>query len=144
MKSPPASTPADPFAAPADAVTPAAESAATADPFAAVTTALQPSGLSSQDWAIGLGVMAVTGVVWFFVRGAVQAMLAKNRAAPDAAVGASWALFAALMSLTATVVFGLLGNFFRALTFLIPSLSLSLVLLLIAAFMIKGALGRRR
>lgn len=144
----------DPFATPPPAATPATPPATTpsADPFSSPTgtdvfstaPAAEPAGLSSQDWAIGLGVVLVAAAVFFLIRGAVQTQLAKQHAAPDAAIGASWTLFAFLTVVTAFVVFGLLGDLWSATLFLVSALVLGVVLLLLTVFMFMSALGRRR
>jgi hypothetical protein len=100
--------------------------------------------MSGQDWAIALGVLIAAAVLWYFVRGAVQSALAKQHAAPDAAIGAGWTLFAFLMAVTATVVFGVVGGLWSVPMFLWPALGLSLVLLVLALVMVTNALKRRR
>ena len=142
-------TGADPFAtspaptAPSAASGPAADPFAAGDPFAAAP-AIAAAGMSGQDWAIALGVLAAAAVLWFFVRGAVQGALAKQHAAPDAAIGAGWTLFALLMVVTATIVFGVIGDLWSVQLFLWPALGLSLLLLVLTGVMFTTALGRRR
>ena len=142
-------TAADPFATspapttPPPAGAPAADPFAAGDPFAAAP-ALAPAGMSGQDWAIALGVLAAAAVLWFFVRGAVQNALAKQHAAPDAAIGAGWTLFALLIVVTATLVFGVIGDLWSVQLFLWPALGLSLLLLILTLVMMNTALKRRR
>ncbi len=147
--------PDDPFAAPTDpaAAAPAATTPATtpapdpfggADPFAQAAGAITPAGLSSQDWVIALGVVAAAAVLWYFVRRYVETMLARQHVAPDAAAGASWMLFGFLVVLTATVVFGIVGNLWSVTLFLWPALGLCLILLVLTLVMYTSAMNRRR
>lgn len=138
----------DPFAttpnAPTPTAPPPAAPATTSSPFDVPPIVADPAGLSGQDWAIALVIMVLAGVVWFFVRGAVQSSLARNHVAPDAAIGVSWSLFAFLMALTATAVFGLIGNLWVLPFFLFPAAGLTVVLLVLTVIMTLSALRRRR
>ena len=106
--------------------------------------AFDPHGLSSRDWAIGVGVMVVLSVVFFLVRGFVTSMLVDRRAAPDAARGAGWALFLFLFTTAACLVFGLLGDYWGKFLFAAPSGALILATGLLALVMNLRAGSVRR
>jgi len=133
--------PAAPAASP-----PEGTSSATAPPdMSPLTQAIAPpSGLSGQDWAIAGGVLLLAAVIFFFVKNTVTNSLVKSRAAPDAAQGAGWALFAFLLALTAAAVIGLLGDFWSRLVFLAPGGLLVLATGVLALVMISKASATRR
>ena len=106
--------------------------------------AFDPHGLSSRDWAIGVGVMVVLSVVFFLVRGFVTSMLVDRRAAPDAARGAGWALFLFLFTTAACLVFGLLGDYWGKFLFAAPAGALILATGLLALVMNLRAGSVRR
>ena len=106
--------------------------------------AFDPHGLSSRDWAIGVGVMVVLSVVFFLVRGFVTSMLVDRRAAPDAARGAGWALFLFLFTTAACLVFGLLGDYWSKFLFAAPAGALILATGLLALVMNLRAGSVRR
>ena len=114
------------------------------------TTALPPQvgferhGLSSRDWAIGVGLLLVCAVVFFLIRGFVTSMLVDRRAAPDAARGAGWAVFVFLLCTAAAVVFGLLGDYWGKFLFALPALVLMAVTGLLALVMTLRAGAARR
>lgn len=101
-------------------------------------------GLSSRDWAIGVGVMVVLSVVFFLIRGFVTSMLVDRRAAPDAARGAGWALFLFLFTTAACLVFGLLGDYWGKFLFVLPAGALILATGLLALVMNLRAGSVRR
>lgn len=114
------------------------------------TTSLPPQvgferhGLSSRDWAIGMGLVAVCAVVFFLIRGFVTSMLVDKRAAPDAARGAGWAVFVFLLCTAAAVVFGLLGDYWGKFLFALPAVVLMAVTGLLALVMTLRAGSARR
>ena len=101
-------------------------------------------GLSSRDWAIGVGLLLVCAVVFFLIRGFVTSMLVDRRAAPDAARGAGWAVFVFLLCTAAAVVFGLLGDYWGKFLFALPALVLMAVTGLLALVMTLRAGAARR
>ena len=121
----------------------------TANDTLANTTTAPPAGfdqhgLSSRDWAIGVGVMVVLSVVFFLLRGFVTSMLVDRRAAPDAARGAGWALFLFLFTTAACLVFGLLGDYWGKFLFAAPAGALILATGLLALVMNLRAGSVRR
>ena len=97
------------------------------------------TGLSSTGTVIGVAILLVLAVAIFFVRGAVRSHLIASRASPSAAGSAGWALFAFLMSLSVLIVFGLLGNLWAALAFVLPLLLLLVVTLALFVLLYRAA-----
>ena len=97
------------------------------------------TGLSSTGMVIGVAILLVLAVAIFFVRGAVRSHLIASRASPSAAGSAGWALFAFLMSLSVLIVFGLLGNLWAALAFVLPLLLLLVVTLALFVLLYRAA-----
>ncbi len=113
---PPQPSPAAP-AAPAPPTTTTPATAAAAPPFR------EPAligGLTQNGAVIGAALMLGLLVLIFVMRGAVRSHLIANRASLASANGASWALFTFLFVAAFTVVFGLLGQFWTVLSFIIP------------------------
>lgn len=101
-------------------------------------------GATTTEIALGIGVLVVLAVVFLFVRGSVRAHLIGRRAALDAANGAAWALFSALM-LTATVlVTAALGDLWQYGLGLGAALALCAVLFAVSAVLFVRAPQRRR
>ena len=78
-------------------------------------------------------------VVIFLLRGAVRSHLIANRSSLSRANGASWALFAFLLAAAFTVVFGLLGQFWTVLSFIIPLGLVCLVTLVLFIVLYQSA-----
>ena len=97
------------------------------------------AGLSSTGTVIGVAILLVLAVAIFFVRGAVRSHLIAGRASPSAAGSAGWALFALLLSLSVLIVFGLLGNLWDALAFVLPLLLLVVVTLVLFVLLYRAA-----
>ena len=106
--------------------------------------AYEPHGLTSRDWAIGVGLLLVCSAVFFLIRGFTTSMLVDRRAAPDAARGAGWAVFTFLFCTAAATVFGLLGDYWGKFLFVLPSLVLMFVTGLLALVMVLRAGSARR
>lgn len=101
-------------------------------------------GATTTEIALGLGLLAGLAVVFLFVRGSVRAHLVGRRAALDAANGAAWMLFCALM-LTATVlVTAALGDLWQHWIGLAAALALCAVLFAVFAVLFVRAPQRRR
>ncbi len=102
------------------------------------------AGMSSNDIVIGIAIVAVLAVVFFFVRGGVRRHLISERASLSAASAAGWSMFAFLLSLAIMVVFGLVGNILRLATFVVPMALLVLATLILTIVTYRGATRRRR
>ena len=76
--------------------------------------------LTQNGAIIGVAIVLGLAVVFFFLRGAVRSHLIANRSSLSRANSAAWALFAFLLAIAVTVVFGLLGQFWTVLSFIIP------------------------
>jgi hypothetical protein len=97
------------------------------------------AGLSSTGTVIGVAILLVLAVAIFFIRGAVRSHLIAGRASPSAAGSAGWALFAFLLSLSVLIVFGLIGNLWVELAFVVPLLVLVLVTLVLFVLLYRAA-----
>ena len=125
---------------PSTAPTPAA-------PVAPAATSVPPplrepvviGGLTQNGAIIGAAVMLGLVVVFFFLKGAVRSHLIANKASLASANGASWALFAFLFVAAFTVVFGLIGQFWAALSFIVPLGVLSLITLVLFVVLFNSA-----
>lgn len=105
---------------------------------------LPTTTLSSENAIIGVAIVLACGVAFFFVRGGVRSHLIARRASPSAAGSVGWSLFAFLLVMTITIVFGLLGNLWQVLPFLIPMGVLILVTLIVFGTLYKSATRSRR
>ena len=83
--------------------------------------------------------MVGLAIVFLFLRGAVRNQLISNKAPLSAAGGAGWALFAFLVSVSFTVVFGFLGQFWTILPIIAPLVALCLVTLILFAILYNSA-----
>ncbi len=97
------------------------------------------AGLSATGEVIGVAILLLLAVAIFFVRGAVRSHLIAHRASPSAAGSAGWALFAFLLSLSVLIVFGLLGDLWDALAFVLPLLLLVVVTLILFVLLYRSA-----
>jgi len=88
---------------------------------------------------IGAALMLGLLVLIFVMRGAVRSHLIANRASLASANGASWALFTFLFVAAFTVVFGLLGQFWTVLSFIIPMGVLCLLTLILFVVLFNSA-----
>ena len=102
------------------------------------------TGLSSGNTVIGVAIVLALALLFFFVRGGLRSHLIAHRASPSAAGSAGWALFAFLLALSVTVVFGVLGSLWQVLTFLVPMGALVTVTLIIFALLYSSAARGRR
>lgn len=105
---------------------------------------LPTASLTSQNAVIGIAIVLVCALAFFFVRGGLRSHLIARRASPSAAGSAGWSLFAFLLALTVTIVFGLLGDVWQALPFLLPMSALILVTLIVFAMLYSAASRGRR
>ncbi len=78
-------------------------------------------------------------IVFLLLRGAVRSHLITRRASLSAANGASWALFTFLFVGAFTVVFGLIGQFWTVLPFIVPLGTLSLITLVLFLILFNSA-----
>ncbi|SDA32476.1 hypothetical protein SAMN02799622_05243 [Methylobacterium sp. UNC378MF] len=93
---------------------------------------------------LGSVALMVLAVIFLFVRQGVRVSLVNRRATLDAAAGASWTLFAALM-VTATVLIGAtVGRFWQAWAGLTVAFALCAILFAAALALILRAPDRRR
>ncbi len=131
---PPADTPPQPPA-------PVAPTPGAIQPGTPISAAGLPgdTGLSSTGEVIGVAILLLLAVAIFFVRGAVRSHLIAQRASPSAAGSAGWALFAFLLSLSVLIVFGLLGDLWGALAFVLPLLLLVVVTLVLFVLLYRSA-----
>ncbi len=125
-----------PSAAPPPA--PAAPAVTTTAPVAVREPELVGS-LTQNGAIIGVALMVVAAIVIFLLRGVVRSHLIANRSSLSGANGASWALFTFLFSIAFTVVFGLLGQFWTVLSFIIPLGVLCLVTLILFVVLYNSA-----
>jgi hypothetical protein len=112
---------------------------AAANPFAGLErTATTP------DILLGAASLALLAIVFLFVRQGVRVHLINRRATLDAADGASWMLFSALM-LTATVLVGAtIGRLWQAWAGLTAAFTLCVILFAAALALFLRAPDRRR
>ena len=102
-----------------------------------------PRTASSNDMVIAGAILAILAIVFFFVRGGVRRHLIAERASLSSASSAGWAVFAFLLSVSATVVFGQFGNLWTMLAFIVP-MGLLIVVTLILSVILYGAAARGR
>ena len=128
-------------AQPAPRPAPAAPTPGVIQPGTPISAAGLPgeAGLSSTGTVIGVAILLLLAVAIFFVRGAVRSHLIAQRASPSAAGSAGWALFAFLLSLAVLIVFGLLGDLWNALAFVLPLLLLVVVTLVLFVLLYRSA-----
>ena len=122
--------------------TPAAPAAPAVTATTAPAAVREPElvgGLTQNGAIIGVAVMVAAAIVIFLVRGAVRSHLIANRSSLSGANGAAWALFAFLFSVAFTVVFGLLGQFWTVLSFIIPLGVVCLVTLVLFVMLYNSA-----
>ncbi len=119
----------------------AAQPAATQQPLPAADGT---GGLAPNDMVIGLAAVLALAVMFLFVRGGLRSHLIAQRASPSAAGNAGWSLWAFLTVLSATVVFGFLGDLWQVLTFLIPMGVLVVVTLVVFGMLYSSAARGRR
>ena len=94
--------------------------------------------------ALGAGALVVLAILFLFVRQGVRTHLVNRRAALDAAAGASWMLFAALMLTAAILVTVTVGRLWQAWAGLAAGFALCLILFCAALVLILRAPERRR
>jgi hypothetical protein len=95
--------------------------------------------LTQNGAIIGVAITLGLTVVIFLLRGAVRSHLIANRSSLSQANSAAWALFAFLLAITFTVVFGLLGQFWTVLSFIIPLGLVCLVTLVLFIVLYQSA-----
>ncbi len=101
-------------------------------------------GLSSNNTIIGVAVVLALALLFFFLRGGLRSHLIAHRASPSAAGSAGWSLFAFLLVVSITVVFGILGNLWQVLAFLIPMGVLVVVTLAVFGMLYRSAARGRQ
>ncbi len=139
IKPPADAAPAQP--APSQLPAPVAPTPGTVQPGTPISAAGLPGevGLSPTGEVIGVAILLLLAVAIFFVRGAVRSHLIAHRASPSAAGSAGWALFAFLLSLSVLIVFGLLGDLWDVLAFVLPLLLLVVVTLILFVLLYRSA-----
>ena len=127
--------------APSQLPAPVAPTPGTVQPGTPISAAGLPgeAGLSPPGEVIGVAILLLLAVAIFFVRGAVRSHLIAHRASPSAAGSAGWALFAFLLSLSVLIVFGLLGDLWDVLAFVLPLLLLVAVTLILFVLRSRSA-----
>ncbi len=129
--------PQDTSPPPATAVAPPAAATTTTAPTA--DTPEFGGNLTQNGAIIGVAITLGLTVVIFLLRGAVRSHLIANRSSLSQANNAAWALFAFLLAITFTVVFGLLGQFWTVLSFIIPLGLVCLVTLVLFIVLYQSA-----
>ncbi|SFL88286.1 hypothetical protein [Methylobacterium pseudosasicola] len=119
--------------------TPPAQSTTAANPFSTLER-----GPTTTELALGAAALVVLAVLFLFVRQGVRAHLINRRATLDAADGASWMLFSALMLTAAILVSATVGRLWQAWAGLAAGFALCLVLFGAALALFLRAPDRRR
>ncbi|MCJ2124312.1 hypothetical protein [Methylobacterium sp. J-077] len=119
--------------------TPPAQSTTGANPFSTLER-----GPTTTELALGAAALVVLAVLFLFVRQGVRAHLINRRATLDAADGASWMLFSALMLTAAILVSATIGRLWQAWAGLAAGFALCLVLFGAALVLFLRAPDRRR
>jgi hypothetical protein len=119
--------------------TPPAQSTTGASPFSTLER-----GPTTTEFALGAAALAVLALLFLFVRQGVRAHLINRRATLDAADGASWMLFSALMLTAAILVSATVGRLWQAWAGLAAGFALCLVLFGAALVLFLRAPDRRR
>jgi hypothetical protein len=133
---PPDPQPAQP-PAPSPPAAPPTQSTTQAKPFgAAPTEAMTHTGL-----LIGSAILLVLAIVFLLISRSVRGHLIGRKASPATAGSASWALFAFLLAVAATSVFGFLGDLWSVLAFIVPMGLLIAVTLILCLVLFNS--GRR-
>ncbi|MCJ2055758.1 hypothetical protein MKL09_04225 [Methylobacterium sp. J-048] len=101
-------------------------------------------GPTTTELALGAAALVVLAVLFLFVRQGVRAHLINRRATLDAADGASWMLFSALMLTAAILVSATVGRLWQAWAGLAAGFALCLVLFGAALVLFLRAPDRRR
>lgn len=128
-----------PQAQPAPRTAPRTEAPAGPSPFSTLTR-----GPTTTEISLGIGVLLVLAVVFLFVRQGVRTHLIGRRAALDAADGASWVLFSALMLTATTLVVATIGGLWDQWIGIAGALFVCAVLFVVFAVLFLRAPGRRR
>ena len=119
--------------------TPPAQSTTGASPFSTLER-----GPTTTEFALGAAALVVLALLFLFVRQGVRAHLINRRATLDAADGASWMLFSALMLTAAILVSATVGRLWQAWAGLAAGFALCLVLFGAALVLFLRAPDRRR
>ena len=128
-----------PQADPVQAVPPATGTTTGANPFSTLER-----GPTTTEFALGAAALVVLALLFLFVRQGVRAHLINRRATLDAADGASWMLFSALMLTAAILVSATVGRLWQAWAGLAAGFALCLVLFGAALVLFLRAPDRRR
>lgn len=112
-------------------------------------TATNPFGgleraATTTEIALGVGALVLLAILFLFVRQGVRAHLIDRRAALDAANGASWMLFAALMLTAGILVTATVGRLWQEWVGLAAGFALCLILFGAALALFLRAPERRR
>lgn len=99
---------------------------------------------TTTEIALGAGALIVLAILFLFVRWSVRAHLINRRAALDAADGASWMLFSALMLTAGILVTATVGRLWQAWAGLAAGFGLCLILFVAAIVLFLRAPDRRR
>jgi hypothetical protein len=128
-----------PQAEPVPVPTPPAQSATGANPFSTLER-----GPTTTEFALGAAALLVLAALFLFARQGVRTHLINRRATLDAANGASWMLFSALMLTAAILVSATVGRLWQAWAGLAAGFALCLVLFGAALVLFLRAPDRRR
>jgi hypothetical protein len=79
-----------------------------------------PEGVTQTGMLIGGAILLVLAIVFLLISRSVRGHLIGRKASPSTAGSASWALFAFLLAVAATSVFGVLGDLWSVLAFIVP------------------------
>ncbi|MCJ2144283.1 hypothetical protein [Methylobacterium sp. E-066] len=128
-----------PQADPLQAAPPSSGTSTGANPFSTLER-----GPTTTEFALGAAALVVLAVLFLFVRQGVRAHLINRRATLDAADGASWMLFSALMLTASILVSATVGRLWQAWAGLAAGFALCLVLFGAALALFLRAPDRRR
>lgn len=128
-----------PQADPLQTVPPPAQSSTAANPFSGLER-----GPTTTELAVGAAALVVLALLFLFVRQGVRAHLINRRATLDAANGASWMLFSALMLTASILVSATVGRLWQAWAGLAAGFALCIVLFGAALVLFLRAPDRRR
>jgi hypothetical protein len=129
----------NPQANPLQASPVAPSAGAAASPFSGLERAP-----TTTEIALGAAALVVLAILFLFVRQGVRAHLINRRAALDAANGASWMLFSALMLTAAILVCATVGRLWQAWAGLTAGFALCAILFGAALVLVLRAPDRRR
>ena len=95
--------------------------------------------LTPTAMVVGGAIMLGLVIVFVFISRSVRSYLIGRRASPSSAGSAGWALFAFLLSIATTAVFGFVGSLWAVLAFIIPMGALTTVTLILFVILFNSA-----